>query len=145
MSIISVSLSAIETCGREISVCVAKQSLGVIGKNASLEERFINDMSKTCLEMAKEVSIDTRRGIVFIGVDPKDNKTALVDYVSRADKNSIRFFDIFERNRVMLFEYQVYGVNNDVLFVVKGLWVEDRWYAIEVYPSPSITVEVEKE
>lgn len=139
MSEIRVALSTIETCGTQISVCVAKQSIGVFCKKSSEEERFVDKMSKVCVDMMTTVCIDKKKRSVLVG----EGNKVLVDYVvddKSYDSNVYKFFEIFERCRIMLFEYQMFGLNKDVLFVVKGLWVEDKWYKIEVYPSASIKV-----
>ena len=146
MSNINVALSTSKYClsigsdeyqKLDIPICVASQGILMYGGNNSENEAIEHQLCETTLSMAKMVSIDTEKRTVFIGVDPADLETALVDYEEpNASETALSFFKRWkELDGIMLFEFQVIGNTGNFRYAIRGLWVRDHWDFIKALPS----------
>lgn len=123
---------------RDIAICCAYMGCGMFGFGAD-KEKEEHRLSLLCKEMAKTVAIS--KPDVFIGEDPKDLNSALVEY--REEKQTPiteSFFTQWEQYKLMLMEFQLVDLQGNPIFVLRGLWDKDHWQGLDIYPEANITV-----
>lgn len=111
----------------DIPVCVANTALGMYGPSSDVEEFELRG-AQICVKMAKITQIISDKKTVFIGEDPSDLETALVDYTEQG--NSVCANDFFKRwdeTHSLLFEFSVFDLMGVSRFSVKGIWAEGCW------------------
>lgn len=121
-----------------IPVCVSEYLLQVDMQNKEYAEHIVSNLAK---EMAKEVYVDSSNKCVFIGEDHNKEITGIVVYsVFNLNKYEIEFFKRWDETKTMLFEHQVKDFNNQEIFILKGLWLKDKWKYLEILPSSRIHI-----
>jgi len=124
-----------EVC-TEVCVCVAEQYLEISGCQKEMLEHIF---SQQILKLAKNVTIDATNNSIFIGDIKKNIAILLYQENQPLQKYSKSFFECWEKNKVMLFEYQVISLK-ECIFAIRGLWINDKWQKLEVLPFSKITV-----
>ena len=119
-------------------VICASMGLGLSGFGTGLEQEE-HKLAQICKEMAKTVLVSSPR--VFIGEDPSQGDTALIEYFVENSDNSIyqHFFEQYAKMKMLFMEFQVFGIGGKPIFSLKGLWVTDCWKFLDVYPSTSFS------
>ena len=113
----------------DIPVCVANIGLGMFGFGINAEQ-FELRWAQICIEMAKTVQIDTKKKTVFVGKDPTDTDTGLVEYTELGQNNICAddFFRRWNETHTMVFEFSAFNLNGESRFAIKGLWMRDHWH-----------------
>lgn len=120
-----------------IPVCVVNCSFGFFNFGIDLE-REENKLANLCESMAKTVYIDSSKKFVFIGKDPKDPDTALVEYTEKnSNPYEHEFFVRWDKLHILIFEFTVYNLNkdlksDDIRFVLKGIWRLNHWSHLKI-------------
>ena len=127
---------------KDIPVCSAIIGFACFGGGASdkeKEELFFADICKT---MAKTVFIDEEKKWVFVGENPKDSETGLIDYTEKGETEfSKSFFERWKATRTMLMEFSTYDpIAKEFLFCITGLWISDKWFDLQICPTPRLIV-----
>jgi hypothetical protein len=118
-------------------ICTAKMHLPMPKKD---EER----MAKVCIDMAKEVYIDTEKMFVYIGEDHNVPESSLIEYTETSPHEYAEdFFSQWEKLKTLMLEFVVVGIDNKPIFILKGLWVDtDKWCFLKIHRGgkPSLSV-----
>jgi len=122
----------------DLPICVTESSIGFFNFGVDLE-REENNLANLCKSMARTVYIDSSKNYLFIGENPRDSETALVEYIEERPDNIFaqHFFNRWDKLHVMMFEFSIYSLNkkmeqNDLNFVLKGLWDLNHWYTLKI-------------
>ena len=121
-------------------VCVADMGMALIGWTNGLEREELR-LAELCKEMAKTVFVDSEKRYVFIGEDPEDPETRLVEYTNNDAINhcSDSFFKQWDLLKSLFMEFNVIGPQ-EPLFTIRGLWTANEWKFLEIYPHANITI-----
>ena len=121
----------------DVPLLCASMTIGMFGFGPQME-RMEHHMAETCKGMAKVVSISKPK--VFVGEDPSQEETALIDYTSElitpVEQN---FFDQYDKKKMLFMEFQVFGNSNNPIFSLKGLWTVDYWHNLDICPANSFS------
>lgn len=123
-----------------IPVCVAECGMAVFaGPDKEYMEHVI---AQGCKKMAKTVSIDSRNRTVFIGEDPRDLQSALVEYKEEGTSDYCKsFFERWDDLNVLVFIFQNTDVSsNSCAFCLRGIWVNNHWESLDVFTSSNIHI-----
>lgn len=121
-------------------ICTANMGMGMFGFSSDLEREESN-LANICFKMAKQVFIDSEKKYVFIGKDPQDPETALVEYTEEDSHiYAEEFFKQWDTLRTMLFEFTLFDMEGNARFTIKGLWDNDKWFSLEIRTKPSLTI-----
>lgn len=122
----------------DVPVCIAVMKLDIISQDLERTEQKISEIYK---EMAKTVAIDPEKKIVFIGEDPSNEKTGLIIYQDKKQtKYTDSFFKRWQDTGMLLLECQVSNTEEKDVFCIKGIWSDEKWDHLEVYPTSTIHV-----
>ena len=117
----------------DIPILVARQGLQFIPlmENAPIEQIEFRIIKK-CKEIAKTVFIDLEKRIIKVGTEPFELKNTLVEYTHDFSKQSEmvdNFFKRWDEKGILIFEYQLIDLKEQVYCCLKGMWtIEDGWY-----------------
>lgn len=112
----------------DIPVCVANIGLGMFGFGINAEQ-FELRWAQICIEMAKTVQVDVEKKTVFVGEDPTDTNTGLVEYTELGQGLCASdFFRRWNETHTMVFEFSALNLKGDPLFAIKGIWMQDHWH-----------------
>jgi len=119
-----------------IPMCVAEMNMSLFGFGSKLERQELN-FAQLCMNMCKVIQIDSKARHVFIGEDPLEITTGLIEYTDDIrDHKTDDFFSQWEKLNTLLMEYQVNDpVKKDSIFCVKGLWLKSFWHQLEILPG----------
>jgi hypothetical protein len=111
-----------------------------VSGNSEYAEHVTSSIAK---EMTKEVYVDSSRNYIFVGEDHNIEQTGIVVY-SPLNLNGYEteFFKRWNEIKTLMFEYQVFGVDKKDIFIIKGLWIQDHWKFLDVFPSSRIHIKV---
>jgi hypothetical protein len=119
-----------------LPICVAESHLISL-----YNEKIEHDASIMAKEMVKEIFVDSSKKYFFIGEDHNNEMTALICYsVEHNGLYEQEFFKRWDEIRSLLFEFQVFGKNGEDIFVIKGLWLKDKWHFLDVFPSSKLHI-----
>lgn len=117
-------------------ICTARMRIPMAEMD---EER----MAKVCLDMAKEVYIDTKKMFVYVGKNHDKPESSLIEYIETSPHEYAEdFFSQWEKLKMLMIEFVVVGIDNKPIFILKGLWDRDKWYSLQIQRggSPSLSV-----
>jgi hypothetical protein len=122
----------------DLPVCVVEMGIGMFGFSTSLEPYELH-MANECMKMAKTVHIDSKTGYVFIGEDPANPETGLVEYTDDVHKpQTENFFKRWDELHMMIFEFTVFGQSGQARFAIKGFWDKTKWHSLEIIADQTI-------
>jgi hypothetical protein len=134
-------MNDIQIATMDVPVCVAKIVMLMFGFNFHEKEESEHKWSDVCKLMAQYVIIDPTKRFLYIG-DDKNAKsgTALVEFQSPVSEYSTHFFKRWVETKSLLFEFTVMDANQQSLFCIRGLWVNNSWQTLDVVPTNNLTI-----
>jgi len=116
---------------QNIPICVAAMSVGLIGDVEHMEMAT----SQALLGSCKVVHVDSGRRSIFIGEDPDQPESGILEYTEERPDNQMAadFFTRWDVTHQMVLEFQVWNYSieerksTDIRFALMGYWAADRW------------------
>lgn len=121
----------------DIPVCAAEIGLGLFG----FSERDELGVASLCLDMAKTVFIDIKKRYVFIGQDPQDTNSALIEYTEQLNNSFTEsFFKRWSLTHHLILNFNCVDFKGVSVFCIQGLWAIYYWKYLDIAPGSKITV-----
>lgn len=98
-------------------------------------------LERICHGMARVVYINPAKKYFFIGENPENSETALVEYnIQKSNQYGDLFIERWETMKKLFFELNVYAKKMEYLFTLTGLWdgLEKRWTSLTTSKNRTI-------
>lgn len=118
----------------DIPVCCTQIRMQSYGFNPSENEQAEHLYATIIQKMAKQVVIDSKSQTVFIGENPEDMETALIEYTEQ------KFFERWDEVKSLILEFTVFGNSNTPIICLKGIWNKNCWTELEIVPTNKIEI-----
>lgn len=124
---------------KDFPICTADMGMELYGWGKDLEREELH-IAEMCKDMAKTVFVDLKTRYVFVGENPADPETGLIEYTDNVNGHcSDSFFQQWGLLNSMFLEFNVVSIKGP-MFTLRGLWIIDSWKFLDIFTHANITV-----